>query len=273
MKRRVAVLLALTSLLVGLAAPAQALPGIDPPSAANRFEIFLRDLQAHEMFERLAFQRSDGWDFGDRTGYACAWVEYQTGGRIQFRIDFQLVVGSEYQAGSLQINDRNGLEGRDGAVPCGSTSSRTNNLQADGSAFVPNSGVTFTVASNGSVLTTYTLPAVSATSNESFWSPGNDPGEAYLWRAEPGETPTPVLRATVTPVATGVTLAATTSAVVAAAAPLESAAEVPLTPSVPTLVPLPAPLPAAVPLPAPTPFPAAVPFPAPMPTESPLAPA
>jgi hypothetical protein len=41
-------------------------------------------------------------------------------------------------------------------------------------------------------------------SRESFWSPGNDPGEAYLWRAEPGESPTPILRATVTPIAAGV---------------------------------------------------------------------
>ncbi len=208
MKRRVAVLLAVTPILVGLAAPAQALPGIDPANAPSRFNILVRNLRAHENYELLAFSRANGWDFGDRTGYACAWVEYQVAGRIQFRVDFQLVVGDEYQAGSLQINDRGGLEGPDGAAPCGSSSSRTGNLQSDGSAFVPNSGVTFTIARSGAVLTSLSLPAVSATSDESFWSPGNDLGEAYLWRAEPGEAPTPILRATVTPIATGVALVA-----------------------------------------------------------------
>jgi hypothetical protein len=265
MKRRVVVLLAVTSVLVGLAAPARALPGIDPPSAANRFEIFVRDLQAHEMFERLAFLRSNGWDFGDRTGYACAWVEYQVGGQIQFRMDFQLVVGDEYQPGSLQINDRNGLEGPDGAVPCGSSSGRSRSLQSDGSAFVPNSGATFTIARSGALLTSYSLPAVSATNPESFWSPGNDPGEAYLWRVEPGETPTPVLRATVTPIATGVALMTPFSTGVAAA---PVAPQVPLAPAV--MVPSIPPVPTAAPFPTPVPAPA--PLPVPAPTESPLTP-
>jgi hypothetical protein len=260
MKRRVTVLLAVTLVLVGFAAPAQAIPGIDPPSAANRFEIFVRDLQAHEMFERLTFLRSNGWDFGDRTGYACAWVEYQVGGRIQFRMDFQLVVGDEYEAGSLQINDRNGLEGRDGAVPCGSSSSRGNNLQSDGSAFIPNSGATFTLARDGAVLTSYSLPAVSATSDESLWSPGNEPGEAYLWRVEPGETPTPILRATVTPIATGVSLIAQSSTGFATVAP--AATEVPLIPAI--VAPLIPPVPTAAPSSL---------FPVPVPTESPFVPA
>ncbi len=208
MKRYVIAAVAALLLLAGLSTPASGLPGIDPSSAPTRFQIFVRDLHDREVYERLNFSRSNGWDFGDRTAYSCAWVEYVSGGQIQFRVDFELVIGAEYQAGSLEINDRNGLEERpDARTSCGDGVGLGPNLRHDGSTFVPG-GATFVLSKNGVWLTTYTLPGVSAENDESLWSVGDEPGEAYLWRSEPGEDPAPVLRATVKAVAGGVSVGA-----------------------------------------------------------------
>ncbi len=67
-------------------------------------------------------------------------------------------------------------------------------------------GATFDLSRNGVWLTSFTLPAVSAANDDSFWSVGNEPGEAYLWYSEPGDDPVPVLRATVEAVASGVSV-------------------------------------------------------------------
>lgn len=207
MKRRATALVAATLIVAGIASQASALPGIDPGNAPSRFQVFVRDLRDRVIYERLDFARSNGWDFGDRTAYSCAWVEYVSGGQIQFRIDFELVIGSEYRAGTLELNDKNGIEEHpDGRTPCGDGVGFGPNLRQDGSVFVPGSGATFSLTRNGSSLTTFTLPAVSAANDESFWSPGNDAGEAYLWHVEAGEEPAPILRATVTAVASGVAL-------------------------------------------------------------------
>ena len=206
MKRRATAVIAATLLLAGIATQASALSGIDPANAPSRFQIFVRDLGDREIYERLDFSRSNGWDFGDRVAYSCAWVEFVSARQIQFRVDFELVIGSEYRAGSLEVNDKNGLEEhRDGLTPCGDGVGVGPNLLHDGSAFVPG-GATFVLSKNGATLTSFTLPAVSATNDESQWSVGNDLGEAYLWQVEPGETPTPILRATVTPLASGVSM-------------------------------------------------------------------
>lgn len=206
--KRIVIAVVAALLLAGLSTPASGLPGIDPASAPTRFQIFVRDLRDREIYERLDFSRTSGWDFGDRAAYSCAWVEYVSGGHVQFRVDFELVIGSEYRAGSLEVNDKNGIEEHpDGRTPCGDGVGFGPNLLQDGSAFVPG-GATFALSKNGVWLTSFTLPAVSAANDESLWSVGNEPGEAYLWRSEPGEAPVPVLRATVKAVASGVSVSA-----------------------------------------------------------------
>jgi hypothetical protein len=208
MKRRAIAAIATALIVGGVATQTSALPGIDPANAPARFQIFVRDLRDRVIYERLDFSRSNGWDFGDRAAYSCAWVEYVSGGQVQFRVDFELVIGSEYRAGSLELNDKNGIEEHpDGRTPCGDGVGFGPNLRADGSAFVPGSGATFALAKGGLPLATLTLPAMSATNDESSWSVGNDPGEAYLWRVEPGEAPVPIVRATLTALASGVSLA------------------------------------------------------------------
>ncbi|MGH2635952.1 MAG: hypothetical protein ACRDHU_07405 [Actinomycetota bacterium] len=185
--------------------PASSIPGPDPNDSHNFFEIFLREItDDRETYEVLRFQEGPGWDFGDRYGYACAWAEFIRGGAVQFRIDFEIVVGPHYEPGSLQINDRYGREGREGQARCGDGQSGAN-LRHDGSSFVPG-GATFIVRKGNDQLARYRFPKIAEVNDESFWSIGDQKREAYLWYGEEGEDPVPVLRALVKPVAANVSV-------------------------------------------------------------------
>lgn len=204
-----ATLLALVALVAPLV-PAVGLPGPDPADSPKRFEIFVRELEDdHEVYEDLAFSGSRGWDFGDRAAYACAWVEFVSEDSVQFRIDFELVVGRDYKPGTLEINDRNGVEEKpDGQTRCGDGDGPGANLRHDGSPFVEG-GAGWDVFKHKALLTSYRLPAVSNDNDEAFWSVGDQHREAYLWYGEGGEDPVPVLRAYVRPVGGHVTVVAT----------------------------------------------------------------
>jgi hypothetical protein len=208
--KRIALACVVAALAIGAPlAPVVGLPGPDPSDAPKRFEIFVRELEDdHEVYESLSFSRSKGWDFGDRAAYACAWVEYVSKGNVQFRIDFELVVGPDYEPGSLEINDRDGVEEKpDGQTRCGDGDGPGANLQFDGSTFVPG-GAGWDVHKRDQLLVTYRLPAVSNDNDESFWSVGDQKREAYLWYGEGGRDPVPVLRAFVRPVGAHVSVVA-----------------------------------------------------------------
>ena len=188
------------------ALPASGVPGPDPADGRNWFEIFVRETgDDREMYEVLRFREGPGWDFGDRYAYACAWVEFIEAGAVEFRIDFELVVGPHYRPGSLEINDRYGAEGEDGRLRCGNGGGSGADLRHDGSSFVPG-GATFVIRKGGDRLVRYRLPKVSDVNDESFWSIGNQRREAYLWYGEEGEDPVPVLRALIKPVGANVSV-------------------------------------------------------------------
>jgi hypothetical protein len=207
MKRTILALVIVVLAFPFVAAPVAGLPGPDPADSPNRFEIFLREIEDdRETYESLVFSSSKGWDFGDRAAYSCAWVEYVSGGKVQFRVDFELVIGPDYRPGSLEVNDRNGVEEKpDGQTRCGDGDGPGANLRHDGSPFVEG-GARFDVFKRHRKLTSFRLPAVSDVNDESFWSVGDQHREAYLWYGEEGEDPVPVLRAFVKPVAAHVTV-------------------------------------------------------------------
>lgn len=205
MRRLVCTVAAATLIFAVPALPASSVPGPDPNDGHGFFELFLRELRDdRETYEVLRFQENPGWDFGDRYGYACAWVEFIRGGNVLFRIDFEVVVGRDYEPGSLQLNDRYGQEGREGQARCGDGQSGAN-LRHDGSSFVPG-GATYIVRRGDKQLVRYRFPNVAEVNDESFWSIGDQGRETYLWYGEEGEDPVPVLRALIDPVAANVSV-------------------------------------------------------------------
>ncbi len=198
--------------LVALAQPVAAIPGPDPADAPPAFTIYVvgNSDGETEALEALDFARADNWDFGDREAYRCAYVEYIVGGQVLFKLELERLAVPGQADNYVALNDEGGMESGEGGNPpspgdlCGMPAG-AGPLQFDGSAFV-SGGATFTVTRDGSPLATYSLPAVSPTNPESFWSPGNDPGEAYLWYIAPGEANDPVLRFTVVPMASGVSV-------------------------------------------------------------------
>jgi len=209
MKRIIWPTVAAVLIIAAPVVPAPGIPGPDPDDAPKRFEIFVRELEDdHEVYEDLGFSRSNGWDFGDRAAYACAWVEFVSDGKVQFRIDFELVVGRDYKPGSLEINDRNGFEEKpDGQTRCGDGDGPGANLRHDGSPFVEG-GARWDVYKHKQLLVSYRLPAVSNDNEETFWSVGDQHREAYLWYGEEGGDPVPVMRAFIKPVAGHVSVVA-----------------------------------------------------------------
>ncbi|HEY7661442.1 MAG TPA: hypothetical protein VIC58_12690 [Actinomycetota bacterium] len=193
--------------------PATGVPGPDPQNAPNDFQIFITGthLGETEMFEELNFSRANGWDFGDREAYRCAYVEYIVGGQIQFEISFERLAVPGHEGNYIVINDKDGWESGEGGFPdssdnCGMPPG-AGPRSHDGSPMVPG-GASFTVHKGGAPLVTYNLPATTAVNAESFWSVGDEPGEAYLWYVEEGEADDAVLRALIIPVAEDVTLSA-----------------------------------------------------------------
>jgi hypothetical protein len=94
---------------------------------SNDFEVFLRELPnsdpASDEYFRDDFQGKeggDGWSFGDRAAYACAFIEHYTDNVLDFEIHYELLLGDGYQPGDLEINDRFGQENiPDGQTFCG----------------------------------------------------------------------------------------------------------------------------------------------------------
>lgn len=214
MKRSIRVvlpaLLALLALVV--TGPVGALPGPDPDDAAPEFSIDI--LGTHEgeteVFEKLVFTRAAGWDFGDRESYRCAFVEYVADGVVQFELVFERLEIPGHDANYIVINDHNGMETGEGGAPpaqgdlCGMPAGAGPRTH-DGTPLVPG-GANFTVYKDNAPYMTYSLPAVAPINDESFWSVGDEPGEAYLWYIEEGEANDAVLRFNIRPVAPGVSL-------------------------------------------------------------------
>lgn len=207
-RSRVSSILASALLIIVVAAPAAAIPGPDPADAPPEFSIVVLGTHAGEteIFDMLDFSRADGWDFGDREAYRCAFVEYIVNDEVQFTLTFDRLTIPGHDAGYITISDRHGMELEGNAPECGFIEDGSGIGQTwDGSPFV-SGGASFTIYKDTSPLVVYALPAVSPVNVETFWSVGDEPGEAYMWYVEEGEANDAVVRFTITPIASGVSL-------------------------------------------------------------------
>lgn len=229
------VLLALAALLL-LASPALAVPsddttGPEPPVVdahgvvKNWFNIEITAANlplGHQndpgvIKERRVehFEMIDGWDFGDRAAYSCAWVEYFQGTDEKFEVHFDAV--SDYP-NFVEINDRWGREANDGdpiyTFPnlrafCQATSSAqytdvvnpktgavTKRFFHDGTDHFPHmihdgDGIQF--YQDGQPMLDpqgdpVFMPLQQPSCSKLYYVPGDEPGEVWLWWDEDGPT-------------------------------------------------------------------------------------
>lgn len=206
----------LSLLLLLLGSPsASGIPGPDPqPYAASGFQLIFKDLDTGEKVSSLRFERSDGWDFGDRAAYGCTWVEFFRARHEVFEIHFERVTGT----GWLQINDKYGpeVEGGPSDPLCGDGLRGPTEVW-DGTDHFPH-GTQIDFYRRGEPLVTLNLNRVTEC-DPGYWVPGDEPGEAWLWWDDDGPTndghheldcgggpiePVPVVRAIVKHVARGI---------------------------------------------------------------------
>lgn len=149
-----------------VAAPANAVPGPEPGS--SNFAIIFNNLDENTEVDEIDFHTSTGWDFGDRGSYSCAWVEHFTNGALDFIIAFDRVATADY----MQVNDRNGVESSN---DCGSPDD--GEATFDGSDHFPH-GTKLSFSRGGEIFESLDL---SRGCNSAYYTPGDEPGEAWLW--------------------------------------------------------------------------------------------
>lgn len=181
MKRSLAVLIGLLTLGVGAA---QAEPGPEPGS--SNFSIFVHELGGdRDMYSKTEFAVGQGWDFGDRAAYACAWVEFFQAGTELFEVHYEMVDGYPIP---IEINDLFGIEAPDSQIGglCGDGNGSGANIHHDGTDHFPH-GTSLNFFQNDVRIATidYSLQEPNGC-DRGYWTPGNQAGEAWLWWDEDG---------------------------------------------------------------------------------------
>jgi hypothetical protein len=156
----------LSAVIVLVAVPAFAVPGPEPNS--QNFAIIFNNLDEHTLVDTIDFHTATGWDFGDRGGYRCAWVEHFTDGGLDFIVAFDRVAG----AGYMQVNDSGGAESSNDCA----TSDDGESI-FDGVDHFPH-GTTISFSRAGQVFETIDLDRGCSAG---YYTPGDEPGEAWLW--------------------------------------------------------------------------------------------
>ena len=283
-------------ILTTAATVVSALPGPDP--ASGPFEIIVSkpiDVNnvkgAEEIMDRLVLQRTDGWDGGDREGYSCAYVEFYDDG-LAFEVTFEQLLPEFGGTDWVKINDKNAPDSNDNVKgdPRGDYCGAEQNMfPFDGSDHFPHlihAGDGLTFFRDGSEIARLDLAEGSC--DDSYWVPGDQPGEAWLWWDEDGPTgshnhqendlacgggpiePVPVLRAYVNfaePDIDYCTHGAHGDTCTFETEPDPSPSASPSASPSPSPSPSPAPSPSASP--SPSPSPSSSPSPSPSPTASP----
>jgi hypothetical protein len=189
------------------------------PDATQDFSLFFTDQDG--TLDETGFDVSDGWDGGSRIGYQCAWVEYFQAGTELFEVHYEVVAG--YPA---LLNDRYMDDGQDGSntALCGDGPPHGEAVY-DGSDHFPH-GTELVFFDQGMEIVRLDYHRDHCA--QGYWTPGDEPGEAWLWwdadgpeHTEPGvpvpdhcevtgpEEPQPVARAWVQNLAPGVSVCTT----------------------------------------------------------------
>jgi hypothetical protein len=204
--------------LVLLASPALAIPNDDTTGPEGVGSAGTNNFQLNFIFANSTpastatssensleyFYLADGWDFGDRVAYTCAWVEYFQGQNEKFEVAFHGV--GDY-TGHREVVDKFGDELPDGAVmPDGRTLdawcldesgvTRRGDFRWDGTDHFPHmihpgdgvyfyqNGQPMLDAQGDPVFIDLAQPACS----KMYWVPGDEPGEVWFWWDEDGPT-------------------------------------------------------------------------------------
>ena len=193
-RRKLLPFLALPLALI-MAGPASGLPGGPDGDTAGtgNFQIIISENLNDEhpppapadVYSVTQFNIADGWDFGDRYGYVCAWAEFFQAGSELFEVHYEL--RDDYPFDVI-INDRYGLEADDGGGSglCGTGVGKGSVPTADGTDHFPH-GTTFTFFQNDQqiAMIDYGLQDPNMC-DKAYWVPGDQPGEAWLWWDEDG---------------------------------------------------------------------------------------
>ncbi len=176
--RLVIATLAVCSLGLGIGPVALAGPGPDPD--VGSFEIFTSS--GGSDYDRTFFDVSQGWDWGLRHAYSCAYVEFFQGGQLLFEVHYELVPGYPQH---IEINDTAAAgEPVNGSLgPCGDGLGPGASMPFDGSDHFPH-GTMFTFYRDAQPVATLDYHDEMCT--RGYWTPGDEPGEAWLWWDEDG---------------------------------------------------------------------------------------
>ncbi len=206
---------------MGLDSPVRVLkPGPEPGS--RDFDIFVdtvtKDGSPKTQYDITYFDTALGWDFGDRAAYSCAWVEFYSAGVEQFEVHYEL---TPYIAPPiLEIEDHYGIEVHPDSLIgplCGDGIGPATSMPWDGTDHFPH-GTQLDFFLDGQPLVT--LDYHREMCSRGYWTPGDEPGEAWLWWDQDGPqsmmpgmddctggpgAPVPVMRAYVKNAGAGVT--------------------------------------------------------------------
>lgn len=185
---RMKLLVALLGTLALSVGTAQAIPGPDP---ADEHPSFNLEINAEHFLPKdiTTFEESEGWDFGDRAGYRCAWVEFFQAGTELFEVSYHAV--SDYPGEHLEISDKYGDEAPDATIsdecwsPIPIPEGRLSpDLLHDGSDHFPHgTSLVFNDIATGAEIARIDYPNQCA---NLYWTPGDEAAEAWLWWDEDG---------------------------------------------------------------------------------------
>jgi len=167
--KRTPILLAIVATLA-VALPVLAVPGPEP--GGRDIEISFRDPATRKFIDFVEFDTATGWDGGGRLAYRCAWVEHFTSGGLDFSVNF---LRTDYAA---VIND----DGITDTGPGNSCAVPEQQATFDGSDHFPH-GTSLVFYRGGVEFDRIDLDRGCA---RGYWTPGDEPGEAWLWWDDDG---------------------------------------------------------------------------------------
>ena len=191
--KRLSISLICVVLLVGLSTRVLARSGGPDGDVyvTGYFAIFVNEVEGaplpKDTYATTRFEIDDGWDFGDRASYSCAWVEFFDNADELFEVHYELVTDYPVPA---QINDKFGAESEGTGVAdsqCGDGVSDVDvPVLHDNSDHFPH-GTALTFYRNAQKIAEidYRLNDDNMC-DKGYWTPGNQPGEAWLWWDEDG---------------------------------------------------------------------------------------